>query len=112
MTVSLFGAIFYSSLYLLKKFSSLNIFEVEKTFKRSPNAISKIATVLPFSTEATFRANKEDIIMRSVEQIANENESNANNIANTNAMLLLSEVVEGASKASRIQQRQKSVDEQ
>lgn len=93
------------------KFSSFDIFEAEQTFKRSPNAISKIAPVLPFSHEAAFKANKEDIIMRSVEQIANENEKNVNNIANTNAMLLLTEVVEEASKASRVQQ-QKSVDEQ
>lgn len=112
MTVSLFGAIFYTSLYLLMKFSNFNIFESEQTFKRSPNAISKIATVLPISNEAAFRANKEDIIMKTVEQIANENEKNVDNIANTNAMLLLSEVVEEASKASRIQKKQQSVDEQ
>lgn len=108
MTVSLFGSIFYSSLYLLQKFGNSNIFEEERTFKRSPNAIGKIATVLPMSTEAAFKANKDDIIMRAVEQNADGNERNVS--ANTNAMLLLSEVVEEASKASRIQQ-QKSVDE-
>lgn len=111
MTVSLFGAIFYSSLYLLQKFSSVDIFEVEQTFKKSPNAISKIATVLPFSSEAAFKANKDDIIMSTLDQNADKIEGNFNDAANTNAMLLLSEVVEEASKASRIQQR-KSVDEQ
>lgn len=104
MTVSLFGAIFYSSLYLLQKFSSFEIFEAEGTFKKSPNAISKIAPVLPISSEAAFKANKDDIIMSTIDH-------NADDILNTNAMLLLSEVVEEASKASRIQ-KQKSIDGQ
>lgn len=107
-TVSLFGALFYSTLYLLQKFGNSNIFEEEKTFKRSPNSIAKIATVLPVSAEAAFKANKDDIIMRTLEQNADGNERKVS--AHTNAMLLLSEVVEEASKASRMQQR-KSVDE-
>lgn len=109
MTVSLFGAIFYSALYLLQKFGNSNIFEPEEVFRRSPNAIAKVAPVLPISTEAVFKANKDDIIMGALEQNVDGNERNVS--ANTNAMLLLSEVVEEASKASRIQQ-QKSVDEQ
>lgn len=109
MTVSLFGAIFYSALYLLQKFGNSNIFEPEEAFRRSPNAIAKVAPVLSISTEAAFKANKDDIIMGALEQNVDGNERNVS--ANTNAMLLLSEVVEEASKASRIQQ-QKSVDEQ
>lgn len=111
MTISLFGAALCSSLYLLEKFTTFDIFEAETTFRKSPNAISKIATILPFRNEATFDTTKDDIIMRSMEKKNAENQSNDDNIANTNAMLLLTEVVEEATKTRRMQQ-QNSFDEQ
>lgn len=107
MTVSLFCAVLYSTLYLLEKFTSLNIFEDDVTFEKSPNAILKIA---PISNEATFKANKDEIVVRSLEQSAEENKRNVDEISNTNAMLLLSEVVEEVSKASRVR-KQKEFDE-
>lgn len=108
MTVSLFGAILCSSLYLLEKFTSVDIFEVEKTFKKSPNGISRIATILPFTKELSFDANKDGVIMRSIDQKADRLSINMPNMTNRDAILLLTGVVDGA---SRIQQ-QKSSDEQ
>lgn len=108
MTVFLFGAISCSTLYLLGKFSNFNIFEVEPTFRKSPNAILKILPITTLSKEEAFRASKDDIIVRSLERSADINEKDVNNIVNTNAMLLLSEVVEEASRVSRIQQEKHS----
>lgn len=100
MTVALFGAILCSSLYLLDKFTNVDIFESEVTFTKRPNGISKIGTILPFTNEIAFDANKDNVLIRSIEQKV---DNVGRNVTNGNAILLFTEVVEEASRTSRIQ---------
>lgn len=92
MTVGLFGTLICSILFLLKRFTNVNIIEEEKAFVASSNTPKIIPVAVASKTD-------EGIVLKALEK-ANEIEKSMNGVGNANAMILLSEVVESASKAA------------
>lgn len=101
MTFFLFGTITCTILFLLKQFTNVNIFEEEKTFVLSSNAISKMIKV-------TSKSNNNEIISKSRKSHADGNGIRNNDAANTNAKLLLDEVVTEATKVANIRNLEKN----
>lgn len=92
MTVGLFGTVICSILFILKRFTNFNIIEEETAFIRSSNAPKIISVAVASETD-------KKIALKALGK-ANEIENSMNGVANANAMILLSEVVESATKAA------------
>lgn len=99
MTFGLFGTIICLTLFLLKRYTDVDIFEEEKAFITSSNAIPKIITVAK-TNETASKTNKGIILNSSEKGKIDGNGAKINGAANANAMLLLNEVVTEATKAT------------
>lgn len=107
MTYWLFGTIICSTIYLLDRFTNVNVIEEEKTFTKSPNSIAKVEPIMVIS-ELT---HIEDAFDEKTEKIAVESEYDINGISKS-AVVLLSEVVTEATKAANKNQRHTDPDYQ
>lgn len=87
----------------MKRFTNVNIFEEEKTFVLSSNAIAKVIKV-------TSNSNNE-IIPRSIKQNPHGNEKRNSDAATTNAKFLLNEVVTEATKVANRKNLRKNLDQ-
>lgn len=96
MTIFLPGAIICSTVYLLDRFTDLNIIEEETTFRKSPNALSKAKTI----TDVSYK--KDEIVITSIDRDEDANEKEISGSVNQgNATIFLSEIVEEATKAAK-----------
>lgn len=104
MTFGLFGTIICSTLFVLKRYTNVDIFEEETTFIPSSNAISKIISVAK-AKETASKTNRGTILNLREKR----NGEMINGAANANAMLMLSEVVTEATKAANTNNLQRDL---
>lgn len=98
MTYFLVGTIVCVSLYLLKRFTTVDVIEQENVFTKSPNAILK--KTIPITMVSELPPNVDiDSEMKQRQLDLNENECD---LSSSNAILMLSEIVSEAAKTPQI----------
>lgn len=104
MTYYLCGTIVCVSLYLLKRFTTVDVIEQENMFTRSPNAILKTVPITMVSTIISeMPPNKNiDYEMKQQELYLDKNGNDCNELSKTNSILLLNEIVTEAAKVTDI----------
>lgn len=96
-TYYMFGTIICVSLYLLQRYTTVNVIEEENMFTRSPNAVSKAVPITMVSSFISELPPKVDIDyeLKNKEFLKDNKseESDGNEEARKNAILLLNEIV-------------------
>lgn len=95
LTYYLFGTIGCVSLYLLKRYTTVNVIEQENMFTRSPNGIFKTVPITMVSSIISELPPKVDIDfeMKDRELHKDKNGGECDDEARTNAIILLNEIV-------------------
>lgn len=95
MTYFLCGTIMCVSLYLLKRYTTVNVIEQENMFTKSPNAIFKTVPITMVSSIIGELPPKIDIDneMKQPELYQIKNGSECNDVSRINAITLLNEMV-------------------
>lgn len=94
LTYYLFGTIFCVSLYLLKRYTTVNVIEQENIFTKSPNTMFKTVPITMVSSIISELPPKVDIDfeMKDRELHKDKNRIERNNDARKNSILLLNEL--------------------
>ena len=104
MTYFLCGTIGCVSLYLLERFTTVNVIEQENMFTRSPNTVLKTTPITMVSSIISEIPPNIDIDfeMKQREFYPDKNGNNCNNTSRENAILFLNEMVTEAAKVPKI----------
>lgn len=106
MTYFLCGTVVCVSLYLLERFTTVNVIEQESIFTKSPNAILKTVPITMVSSMIGELSPNEggDFGMKQRESDLDENIHCCSDVSKANDILSLSEIVNEATKVTIIDQ--------
>lgn len=104
MTYFLCGTIVCVSLYLLERFTTVDVIEQENVFTRSPNAILKTAPITMVSSIINEMPPNIDIDfeMEQREFYTDKNGNGCNHLSKTNPISLSNEIVTETAKVTQI----------
>lgn len=105
MTYFLFGTIVCVSLYLLKRFTTVDVIDQENMFTRSPNTILKTVPITMVSSVISEMTPNVDIDFEIKQHelcTIDKNGNGCNDVSKTNPISLLNEVVTEAAKVTEL----------